>query len=95
MAKIWLLIHESCRDGEVSTDIIPCKTEEVAKRELHTKAIDIVALAYNIDTEDIEKEFYHDKDYIMEREGDKYFYVTCRHENTYDSLNVKCKKVIE
>jgi flavodoxin len=32
MAKIWLVIQESCVDGEIYFNATPCATEEVAKR---------------------------------------------------------------
>ena len=86
MAKIWLVIQESCVDGEILFNATPCATEKVARTAFEQVKKQVHTLGHFSDNED-----YYETD--ADTESEFYIYDPC--DNYYENIFITESEILE
>ena len=96
--KIWLVTQESDVDGEVTFNIVPCISEETAKRVLQKEVQTL--LSESPKYKDVKRWMdgddslnYDDCPYTWENDNDDAFYISCVYDDYYELIKIEEKEI--
>ena len=87
MAKIWLVIQESCVDGEILFNATPCATEAAAKRVFEQVKEQVFTHSHFSN--------YEDDDYETDADTESEFYIYDPCDNYYENIYIAECELVE
>ena len=87
MAKIWLVIQESCVDGEILFNATPCATEEVARTAFEQVKKQVHTLGHFSN--------YEDDDYEVDSDTEDEYYINDPCDDYYENIFISEREILE